>query len=183
MKVDLLLENGYVITMNPERELIENGSLVIDRGKIVAVGKHSDLESSYQPTKRLDCTGKVIIPGLIDAHGHGGHSLLKTIASDTPSFWSKVMTETYFNYTTDEFWYIEGKLSALERLKAGITCGLSVIGSQPRSDDPIFANNHARAYAEVGMREVVAVGPCNPPFPVRIHTLAKWAPGQQRGFF
>jgi 5-methylthioadenosine/S-adenosylhomocysteine deaminase len=176
MKVDMILENGFVITMDPERRLIENGSVVIDQGKIVAVGKHADLESAYQPKKRLDCTGKVIIPGLIDAHGHGGHSLIKTIASDTPSFWSKVITETYFNYTTDDFWYVEGKLSALERLKSGITCGLSVIGSQPRSDDPIFANNHARAYTEVGVREVVAVGPCNPPFPVRV---SRWENDRQ----
>lgn len=176
VNADLMLENGFVVTMNPERQLIEDGCVVIDKGRIVDIGRQKELAGAYLAEKRIDCTGKVILPGLIDAHGHGGHSLLKTIASDTPSFWSKVMTETYFNFTSDDYWYVEGKLSALERLKSGITCGLSVIGSQPRSDDPMFANNHARAYAECGIREVVAVGPCNPPFPVRV---SRWQDERQ----
>ncbi|HSQ26249.1 MAG TPA: amidohydrolase family protein [Anaerolineales bacterium] len=168
--IDLLLVNGTVIPMDAERRIISDGAVAIDQGRIVAVGTTQELEGQFQAEKVLDCRNQVVLPGLVDAHGHGGHSLLKTIASDTPSFWSKIMTRTYHHFTTPNFWYVEGKLSALERLKAGITCGLSVIGSEPRSDDPIFANQHAQAYAETGVREVVAVGPCNPPWPHRFST-------------
>ena len=174
--IDLLLVHGVVIPMDAERRIIEDGAVAIDDGKIIAVGKNDEIAREYIGKKTLDCQGQVVMPGLVDAHGHGGHSLLKTIASDTPSFWSKIVTKTYQHFTTDHYWYAEGRLSALERLKAGITCGLSVIGSEPRSDDPVFANNHARAYAETGLREVVAVGPCNPPWP---HAFSRWMDGQR----
>lgn len=176
MLIDLLLRHGTVLPMDPARSLIENGAVAINNSRIVAVGSSDSLEQAYQAKQTIDCQHKVVMPGLIDAHGHGGHSLLKTIASDTPSLWSRIVTNVYFHYTTDEFWYVEGLLSALERLKFGVTCGLSVIGSQPRSDDPIFANNHARAYAEVGLREVVATGPCNPPWP---HKFSRWTNGRR----
>lgn len=39
------------------------------------------------------------------------------------------------------------------------------MGSEPRADEPALVAEHARAYAEIGLRQVVAVGPCNPPWP------------------
>lgn len=174
MEIDLLLLHGIVIPMDQDRRILEDGAVAIKDGRIIEVGKSEKLGSCYQPRQVIDCAGQIVLPGLIDAHGHAGHSLVKTIASDTPSIWSRLMTQVYHHYTTDEFWYIEGRLSALERLKAGITCGLSVIGSEPRSDDPIFASNHARAYAEMGLRAVIAVGPCNPPWP---HKFSRWNNG------
>lgn len=172
--IDILLINGTVIPMDAPRQILEDGAVAIDQGRILEVGDSREMISRYQAGQTLDCRGKVVLPGLVDAHGHAGHSLFKTIASDTPSLWSRLITHVYQNFTTDEFWYVEGRLSALERMKAGITCGLSVIGSEPRSDDPVFAGNHARAYAELGLRAVIAVGPCNPPWP---HSFSRWKDG------
>src|SRR5262249_53869007 len=78
--------------------------------------------------------------------------------------------------TTQEYWYADGLVSALERLKFGVTCGVSVMGSMPRADDPRIGNNHARAYAAVGIREVVCVGPCAPPWP---HPVSYWDSGSR----
>ena len=169
--VDILFVHGTVITMDKQHRIIEDGSVAVTGNQIIDIGKTAHLLEVYNPTEVIDCKHKVILPGLVDAHGHGGHCMFKHIASDTPSFWVKVMTQTYQHGVTNEFWYIEGRLSALDRIKAGITTGLSVIGSQPRSDDPVFAGNHARAYAELGAREIVAVGPCNPPWP---HQFSYW---------
>lgn len=174
--IDLLLAHGVVVTMNPDRAIIEDGAVAIAGNRIVAVGPTEAIEAAYTARRTLDCRGRAIIPGLIDAHGHGGHSLVKTLGSDTPSIWMRIITPTYFHYTTPEFWYVDGLVSALERLRAGVTCGVSVIASMPRSDDPIFGNNHARAYAEVGVREVVAVGPCHPPWP---HPVSYWRAGRR----
>jgi hypothetical protein len=54
---------------------------------------------------------------------------------------------------------------ALELLRFGVTCTVSVIRSQPCSEEPGFARNPANAYAEVGRREVAAVDPCAAPWP------------------
>lgn len=174
--IDLLLVHGIVLTMDPQRAILDDGAVAVDGGRILAVGPSAELSLKYQPRKTINCQHKIVMPGLIDAHAHGGHSLLKTIASDTLSIWMQVVTPVYFHFTTDEFWYIDGMLSALERLKFGVTCGVSVLGSQPRSDDPIFASNHARAYAEVGVREVIAVGPCGPPWP---RPISRWVDGHR----
>jgi cytosine/adenosine deaminase-related metal-dependent hydrolase len=174
--IDLIIDGGTIITINPEREILEGYSIAINDGRILDIDVTEVICQKYPAKEHISAKDKIVLPGLVDAHGHAGHGLIKTIASDTPSFWSELVTNTYFHYTTDEFWYVEGRLSALERLKAGITCGLSVIGSQPRSDDKVFASNHAKAYAELGIREAVAVGPCSPPWPVKV---SRWKDGKQ----
>jgi cytosine/adenosine deaminase-related metal-dependent hydrolase len=86
----------------------------------------------------------------------------------------RIITPTYFNYTTREFWYADGLVSALDRLRMGVTCGASVLASMPRSDDPVFSLNHARAYGEVGIREIICVGPAGLPWP---HSVTRWDTG------
>ncbi|MFD1781019.1 amidohydrolase family protein [Fredinandcohnia salidurans] len=174
--IDFLLVHGTVITMDKQRRIIQNGAIAIHEGRILEIDTTEFIKSKYEAAKVIDCSHKCILPGLIDVHGHGGHSMFKTIAMENIDQWMPIMTNTYKHFVTDDFWYYEGKLSALERLKAGITTGASVIGSMPRSDDPIFAINHARAYAEVGVREVVCTGPCNPPWP---HLFSRWVDGKR----
>ena len=173
-EIDLLLTGGTVVTVDVERRIIQGGAVGVDRGRIVAVGPADEIGRQYQAKKTIDCRGKAVLPGLIDAHGHGGHSLLKTIGADTPSLWMRIVTPTYFHFTTPEYWYADGLVSALERLRFGVTCGVSVMGSMPRSDDPRIGINHARAYGEVGVREIVCVGPCAPPWP---HPVSTWDQG------
>jgi 5-methylthioadenosine/S-adenosylhomocysteine deaminase len=165
MEIDLLLTHGTVIPMDFDRQIIEDGSVAVNAGRILKVGKTIDLELAFHANKTINCKNHVVLPGLIDAHGHGGHSMFKALLYERPSDWMKHLTHVYHHCTTDEFWYIDGKLSALERLKAGVTTGVSVIGSVPRSDTSIPGCNHARGYAEVGTREIVCTGPANPPWP------------------
>ena len=148
--VDLILAGGTLITMDKGRRVIPNGGVAIDKGVVLAVGETAEILSSYRARKNIDCQHHVIMPGFIDAHGHAGHSFFRFVVKDT-KYWMPAMTHTYKHYVTDEFWYIEGKVSALERLKAGVTTGVCVMGSQPRCDDPVFAINNAKAYAEVGI--------------------------------
>lgn len=177
--IDLLLFNGVVVTMGPDRAILEDGAVAIDGQRIVAVGPTDEIAAAYQARRTINCRGKAVIPGLIDAHGHGGHSLVKTLGSDSPSVWMRIITPTYFHFTTPEFWYVDGLVSALERVRAGVTTGVNVIASMPRSDDPIYGNNHARAYAETGIRGIVCVGPCAPPWP---HAVSSWRNGYREQF-
>lgn len=60
----LLLKNATVLTM--DEEVIERGDVRIDGGKIAAVGK----DLSPEGREVIDLTGKIVMPGLIDAHAH-----------------------------------------------------------------------------------------------------------------
>jgi 5-methylthioadenosine/S-adenosylhomocysteine deaminase len=92
--IDLLLTGGTVVTIDQDRRVIRDGAVAIDKGRIVAVGAADEIGQQYRATKTVDCNGKAILPGLIDAHGHGGHSLIKTIGADTPTFWMRIVTAT-----------------------------------------------------------------------------------------
>jgi len=168
--IDLILRNGTILTMDKNRRVLKNAGVAVDGGKILFVGSSEEIKNKYEAKKVIDCENHVIMPGFVDAHGHGGHSFLRFVVRDT-MYWMPAMTHTYKHYTTDEFWYYEGRLSALERLKAGVTTGVCVLGSQPRCDSPAPALNNARGYAEIGVRDIVCTGPCHPPWP---HNFSRW---------
>lgn len=171
---DLLLLNGTVLTMDAGRRIIENGAVSVAGDRIAEVGASDELAARYPEARRIDCTGRMVLPGLIDAHGHAGHSLIKTLAADIPALWMRVVTPTYFHSTTREFWLADGYVSALDRLRSGVTTGVSVMASCPRSDDPQFSIDHARGYTDVGIREIVCTGPAGLPWP---HPATRWDGG------
>ena len=53
-------------------EVIENGTVVVEKNLIKFVGRSEDFTIPKQ-AKIIDCTGKTILPGFIDAHAHTGH--------------------------------------------------------------------------------------------------------------
>jgi len=69
-EVDLLVDGWYVVTMNPTRDIIRNGSVAIQGDRIVAVGKTAELEQAYTPARRIGGDRFVITPGLINTHIH-----------------------------------------------------------------------------------------------------------------
>lgn len=61
--------NARIITMKGN-EVIENGTVLVEDNKIKAVGKGVSVASG---AKVINCNGKTIMPGMIDAHAHGNH--------------------------------------------------------------------------------------------------------------
>ncbi len=61
-----------------ELDFIENGSLLIQDGEIMAIGKHEEIKQQYQSviaeSNQIDASGKIITPGLIDPHTHLVHA-------------------------------------------------------------------------------------------------------------
>ncbi len=174
-----LLVHGTVVTMDAQRRIIEDGAVAYDGDRIVGVGTTADLSAQYPGAERIDCKGRAVIPGLVDAHGHAGHSLVKTLGADTPSLWMRIVTPMYFHYTTPEFWLADGYLSAVDRLQNGVTTSVSVVGSAPRSDDPTFAINQTKGYTDVGLRDIVCCGPAGFPWP---HPTTRWHGGTPKAY-
>ncbi len=68
---------GKVITMEGE-QVIENGVVIVEANKIVAVGKQGDISIPVD-AKVIDTTGKSVMPGLVDAHAHGSQGSYEII--------------------------------------------------------------------------------------------------------
>jgi imidazolonepropionase-like amidohydrolase/Tol biopolymer transport system component len=63
--------NARIITMKGN-EIIENGTVIVENNLIKAVGRSGDIIIPAG-AKQIDCSGKTILPGFIDAHAHGDH--------------------------------------------------------------------------------------------------------------
>ena len=175
MKVDTLLTGGCVVTMDPERRVIEAGAVAVADGKIVAVGHADSLD--VQADSVVDTTGHIVFPGLIDVHAHAGHGLVKSIGMHGGDRWEEICGEVYTQASPPAFWHAEARLAALERLRFGVTTGVSLLGGGDtimRTDDPKYAAAHCKGVVEVGTRSVVAVGPTRAPHPL---TYADWPGG------
>jgi cytosine/adenosine deaminase-related metal-dependent hydrolase len=120
--VDTALTHATVVTMNPNREIIRDGAVAIEGNKIIDVGKTAEIKSRHRVDIELDCTHKLVLPGLIDCHVHLAQALIRGCADDMPLIpWlcSRVWP-LQGTYTAEE-----GRLSAqlccLEMIKSGTT--------------------------------------------------------------
>ena len=177
--IDILITHGVVITVDPERRIIEDGAVAIDKDRIVDVGTTVEIAGRYQASRVIDASGTAVLPGLIDGHAHAGHGLIKTMGGGRSDLWYQACEQAYTMGSSEGFWYAEARLAALERLRFGVTTGVSLLGggdSIMRSDDPAYGDAHCHGVLEVGTRSVVAIGPTRPPHP---RTYASWS-GENR---
>ncbi|ORY09567.1 5-methylthioadenosine/S-adenosylhomocysteine deaminase n1 [Clohesyomyces aquaticus] len=158
--------HATTVTVNKEREVVLDSAIFIKSGRIVAIGKTKDLLPEIQTTESsleiVDCTDKIIIPGLINTHAHLAQSLLRGLAEDLP----------LHNWLCDAIWPLEANyaendghvaslLTIAEMLKTGTTCFLEAMLTHRSGLD-----NAVRAVEETGIRaclgKLIKVAETNP---------------------
>ncbi len=165
---DILIEHATLITMDPERQVIEDGAVAIQGDRIEAVGPTTEVAAGRAPKEVIDATRMACLPGLIDCHAHAGHGLVKSLGLGDGDAWGEACRVIYSHASTEGFWAAEAALAGIERLKAGVTCGVSLLGGGDdihRSDHPAYGAAHCRTIEALGTRAVLAVGPGRPPYP------------------
>ena len=180
--IDLLIEHGTVISMDAERRVIEDGAVAVKADRIVAVGTTAELRARFTAAKTINAYRKAVLPGLIDSHAHAGHGMLRTMGAGDPNAWMGACAVIYTSASDEQFWRAESAMTSLERLKAGVTTGVSLFGggdSIMRVDDPKYAKAHCDAVARSGTRSVVAVGPSRPSAPTRYVDWATETPSSR----
>ncbi len=114
----ILLKNcSHIITQDEERKILRNKDIGIEKGRIKEITEQT--QNSYD--QEIDCSQKIIMPGLVNMHTHAGMSLMRGYSDDKELFsW------------LEDIWKIEGKLtrkevkigtelSILEMIKTGTT--------------------------------------------------------------
>ena len=177
--VDILITGGTVITMDSARRVLDDGAVAIRADRIVAVGTSRELAERFEGREVIDARRKIVMPGLIDGHGHAGHGLVKSLGMDTGE-WYPATEQVYARGSTVDFWRAEALLTGVERVRFGVTTALSLFGGGDmimRTDDQKYGDAYLKATQDVGIRYVLAVGPRRPPFP---NTFAEWSGGRSR---
>lgn len=127
---DILVQNGFVITMDGARTVYPAGAVAIEGRDIVAVGREREVAARYRGRRVLDAGGAPVHPGLIDAHYHVTMHLTRGAVTDDPNQRAVGGQDTgkpaiysqWFNALTDEDEHASAMLASLEMLRNGYTC-------------------------------------------------------------
>jgi 5-methylthioadenosine/S-adenosylhomocysteine deaminase len=138
----------YVVTMDPQRRVIEDGAIAIVGEHILAAGPRSEIEQRYQARQRLDRPDAILAPGLIDTHTHAAMSLFRGIADDLrlQEWLEHYIFPAEARNVTPEFVRWGTRLGCLEMLLSGTTT---------YTDMYYFEDVVAEATKEAGMRGVL----------------------------
>lgn len=66
----MLITNGRLVTWNSSNEIIENGGLLLENGRITAIGPSQELAAQHPRASQLDAQDQLVMPGNICAHTH-----------------------------------------------------------------------------------------------------------------
>ena len=144
-----LLIHATIITVNKHREIILDGALQVQGNRIAAIDKTDTLIANIDASMVvIDCTNKIIIPGLINTQAHLAQSLLRGLAEDLPlhNWLCDAIWPLEANYA-EEDGYTASVLTIAEMLKTGTTCFLEAMMTHRSGLD-----NVVRAVEETGIR-------------------------------
>jgi 5-methylthioadenosine/S-adenosylhomocysteine deaminase len=69
-RVDIVIRGGWLITLNPGREIYRDGLVAVRGSKIVAAGSQAELGEAYRGAIEIIATDDVILPGMVNGHRH-----------------------------------------------------------------------------------------------------------------
>lgn len=146
-KVDQLLVGGFVVTMDEGYRLFPAGAIAIADGTIVAVGEQAQICDLYEGEETVDCSGRVIIPGLVNAHTHVPMSLLRGLNDDLRlDVWLGYLMPVEREFVTPAFVRLGTRLACAEMIRSGITTF---------ADMYYFESDIAEETAQIGMRALL----------------------------
>ena len=143
----MILQNiSFLLTQNPDREIMENVDLRVKGPEISVIG---EVESG-EDEETVDCSGKIVTPGLINAHTHAAMSLLRGISDNKKlEAWLQEDIFPAEGAMDRDDVHIGALLASIEMLETGTTCF---------NDMYEGADQIAEAVEKTGIRAVISRG-------------------------
>ena len=162
----LLIDGGTVVVMDEAGTILEGGAVLVEGDHIAAVLQPGAPRPAG--TRVIDATGHLVIPGLVNTHGHAAMSLLRGLADDLPllTWLEEHIFPAEAALVAPDFVYWGTLLSSVEMLKGGTTTF---------ADFYYFRDDAARATIDAGIRAVVGphvIGFSTPDFATPEESLA-----------
>ncbi len=122
-RVDLLVLNGTLVTMDNDHRVIQDAGVAVAGGRIVAVGSRADILARYTAGQTVDASGRIIIPGLINGHTHIPMTLFRGLADDLDlqDWLTKYIFPAEAKNVTEEFVRAGTRLGLAEMIRGGTT--------------------------------------------------------------
>jgi 5-methylthioadenosine/S-adenosylhomocysteine deaminase len=158
MTADTLVRARWLLPMTERGVLLDAHSLAVKNGRIAAILPSDEADRKIDAATIVDRPNHVLLPGLINAHGHAAMSLLRGIAEDLPlDAWLR-----------QKIWPIEQKLVGADFVHDGTLLAIAEMlrgGISTFSDMYIFPDAAARAATDAGMRAVIGLPITDAPSP------------------
>jgi 5-methylthioadenosine/S-adenosylhomocysteine deaminase len=144
-----VIRAGLALTVDDALGTIEDPVVVIEDGRIAAIGRHSEI-GEPEDAETVDLPGRWLLPGFVNAHTHAPMTLLRGYADDLP----------LDRWLTERIWPLEAHLSDAD-IRAGtrLACAeMLAAGVTTFADMYVRMDAVADAVAEVGSRAVLGSG-------------------------
>ncbi|MXZ45349.1 MAG: amidohydrolase [Gammaproteobacteria bacterium] len=147
--VEKIVWGDYVVTMDEARQVITNGGVAIDQGRLVAVGSEHDLRRQF--TTQIEFLGKdkVLLPGLINGHTHAAMTLLRGYSDDVPlmEWLNEHINPIEAAVVNEEFVQVGTQLACWEMIRGGTTTFVDMY---------FFHDVAAKVVDEIGLRALIS---------------------------
>jgi len=156
--VDTLIVRGLIVTMSADRTIIEDGAVAIKDGAIVDIGQSTELRLRYLADRVIDASGKIVMPGLVNAHTHASMTVLRGLADDV----------ALHVWLENHIWPAEAKFMSAGTIVLGATVAFAEMvrsGTTTFNDMYFFADEIALAAKGFGIRAIVGEGILDFPTP------------------
>ncbi|MDX1643915.1 MAG: amidohydrolase [Thermoanaerobaculia bacterium] len=119
----LVVSGGTVVTLDAAGRVIENGAVAVVGRDIVAVGAAAEVEARFPSAERIDASGGLVVPGLINAHTHAPMTLFRGLADDLElmDWLENHIFPAEAEHVDAEFVRWGTRLACLEMLAGGVT--------------------------------------------------------------
>ena len=124
MNVDLIIKSKWIAPVDGKATVLTDHSIVINDKKIIAISPHEELADTYSSADEIELNDHILIPGLINAHGHAPMTLLRGIADDSAlDEWLSNKIWPLEQKFVDEQFVADGtELAIAEMILSGTTC-------------------------------------------------------------
>ena len=143
-----LIDGALIVTMDPDRRVIQDGAVLIEGEKILTVGQSDRVKSDYPEVNRLDARDKVVLPGFIDTHVHLSEHICRSLIPDDAADWMpNWLLPIYANLSAEDEYYAS-LLACMEMVRSGTTTFCE-------AGTCIHPEEAARAMQQTGMRGIL----------------------------
>jgi 5-methylthioadenosine/S-adenosylhomocysteine deaminase len=147
-RVALIVTNATVVTEDAARRVLAPGAIAIDGSDIVGVDTPAAIAAAFTARETIDGRGQIVMPGLVNTHGHAPMVLFRGLGSDLNlmDWLQQYIFPAEAKAVTPAFVRTGTQLAALEMIRSGTTTF---------ADMYYFEEEVARAASEAGLRGVL----------------------------
>lgn len=148
--VDLVIEAGLVVPVEPHATVLHGHALVVDAGRIVALVPRADARARYAPRERVERPHHVLLPGLVNAHVHNPMTLMRGIADDVP----------LHQWLQQHIWPAEARVMGPAFVRDGVELAVAEMvrgGTTCCNENYFFPDAIAATYKRLGFRAMVGL--------------------------